>query len=286
MKMMNENGMCEMVVGCVSYFNSKLLVDGLEEEDGIGVRYAVPSGLLDELLGGRVDVALCPAIDYQLSDEELSIVPVGGICSFGETLTVRVFSRVPLDRVRRIHADVESHSSVILARIVFADVYGIDVEVVGYDGSDGIDYGDDGPEAVLLIGDKVVRNDVGGVGNGGGGYCYGLDLGNAWRELTGLPFVFAIWMKRRGLELYGVEGALARRREINVERIDEIVAKYGRGHGWSYEMARDYLTNKLHYEIGEREIVGMREYFGRAARLGLIAEDRELVIDMGDGIVG
>jgi chorismate dehydratase len=42
------------------------------------------------------------------------------------------------------------------------------------------------PEAVLLIGDKVVDPTR-------AGYAYEVDLGGAWRQMTGLPFVFAVW---------------------------------------------------------------------------------------------
>ncbi len=124
---------------------------------------------------------------------------------------------------------------------------------------------------MLLIGDKVVRNRL-----SSSVYCHELDLGSAWRELTGLPFVFAVWMKKRGVKLGGLPGELARVREINEGRVDEIVAKYGREHGWVDEAARDYLTKKLYYKVGEREIAGMREFFARASRLGLIDKKREL----------
>src|SRR5688572_12720402 len=95
-------------IGCVSFLNSKPLIDGPEGDDALDVRFDVPSRLLDDLLSREVDIALCPVVDYQTSPVALSVVPVGGVGCDGPTLTVRLFSRRPLDRISLIHADTDS----------------------------------------------------------------------------------------------------------------------------------------------------------------------------------
>src|SRR5437763_3104541 len=106
-------------VAAVSFLNSKPLIHGLESDPAVRLSLAVPAKLLDELRDGRADVALLPVIDYQRL-EGLSIVPAGGIGSDGPTLTVRIFGRVPIEEIRSLACDPDSHTSVALARIILA----------------------------------------------------------------------------------------------------------------------------------------------------------------------
>src|SRR4051812_33440292 len=165
-------------LGCVSYLNARPLIYGLEQQPDVNLRLDVPSKLLAGLERADLDVALLPVIDYQRLPG-LKIVPAGGIGSDGETLTVRIFSRVPIAAIKRLACDPDSHTSVALARIILAERYDLRPEFVE------LKQGGD-EETMLLIGDKVVceRHD---------GYPYQLDLGGAWKAWTGLPFVFAVW---------------------------------------------------------------------------------------------
>src|SRR6266404_8596497 len=107
-------------IGSVSYLNAKPLIYGLEREKGIQVELEVPSRLLGGLRQGRFDVALLPVIDYQRCDG-LCLVPSGGIGCDGPTLTVRIFSRRPIEKIKTLACDTDSHTSVALARIVLAE---------------------------------------------------------------------------------------------------------------------------------------------------------------------
>jgi chorismate dehydratase len=237
-------------VGCVSYLNAKPLIYGLEEAD-VAVELEVPSKLLGGLREGRFDVALLPVIDYQRMDG-LCVVPSGGIGCDGETLTVRIFSRSPIEKIEALACDTDSHTSVALARVILAEQYGIRPTFV--DLTEGRD-----DEARLLIGDKVVQSNVTRFG-------HQLDLGKAWKDLTGLPFVFACWMGRSGVELGDLPGKLSRARERGVEHIGEIVARHAGERGWTNEMALRYLTENLKFEISELQIRAMERFFQLAAR--------------------
>ncbi len=174
-------------IGSVSYLNAKPLIHGLDSDGDVDLELAVPAQLLEGLQSRRFDVALLPTIDYQrLSDAR--IVPSGGIGCDGPTLTVRIFSRTPIDKMTTLACDVESHSSVALARILLAERYGITPRLVDLPAEAA-----DAP-AMLLIGDKVVLDAPAGMD-------YQLDLGAAWKELTRMPFVFAVWVARRGTDL-------------------------------------------------------------------------------------
>lgn len=254
------------VIGAVSFLNTKPLIDGLENHSDIHLRLDVPARLLEDLLTGEVDLALCPVIDYQLSPEPLVVVPVGGIGCHGPTLTVRLFSRIPLSEVRRVASDTDSHTSVVLMRIVLHEMHGGRVEV------EPLDSTSDHPETLLLIGDKVVtdepdRNE----------YPHQLDLGEAWKKLTGLPFVFATWLALPDTPVGELAALLDRQRQANAERIDEIVSRHAGKLGWPEELARDYLGRMLRYAIGPEELAAVQHYWALAHQLGLIEHLRPLV---------
>jgi chorismate dehydratase len=114
-------------IGCVSYLNARPLIDQLDDREDLHVHFDVPSRLLDDLLQRSVDIALCPVIDYLRHPDELEIVPVGGIGSNGPTLTVRLYSRVPIEQLSTIYADTDSHSSVVLLRVIMREMFNLTI---------------------------------------------------------------------------------------------------------------------------------------------------------------
>ncbi|MEO1716737.1 MAG: MqnA/MqnD/SBP family protein, partial [Planctomycetota bacterium] len=153
-------------IGCVNYLNTWPLIEGLDALKGVEIVRRVPSRLVELLENDEADVSLVSLIDAQKSREPLAVVPVGMIGCDGPTLTVRIYSQVPLDRVRRVHVDTDSHTSVALAKVVMRDRFGVDVELVDYDARERmplaaaadavggeVESGSEWPEAMLLIGD-------------------------------------------------------------------------------------------------------------------------------------
>jgi len=236
-------------LGGVSFLNSKPLLYGLDRDPHLQLTLDVPSRLLDGLRDGRFDVALLPVIDYQRMDG-LSIVPSAGIGCDGPTLTVRIFSPVPIEKIDSLACDPDSHTSVALARIILAERYGLHPRL-----GDGC--------ARLLIGDKVVCNEPAGMD-------HQLDLGQAWKELTGMPFVFAVWTARDGVHLSDLPGRLAAAKRHGLAHVDEIVKQYAVPSGWPAKLARDYLTSNLQFDIGPRQLRAMERFYELAARHKLI----------------
>src|SRR5688572_28307345 len=138
-------------LGCVSFLNATPLIYGLEEAAGIELALDVPSRLLDGMQEGRYDVALLPVIDYQRM-AGLRLLASGGIGCDGPTLTVRVFSPVPVEWIRTLACDTDSHTSVALARVVLAERHGVRPEFIPLEGAAT---GHAPDAARLLIGDKV-----------------------------------------------------------------------------------------------------------------------------------
>jgi len=273
-------------IGCVSYLNAKPLIDGLDDEPGLTVRSDVPARLLADLESGEVDIALCPVIDFFASAHELALVPVGGIGCEGPTLTVRLYSKVPIEQVTTLHADTDSHTSVALAQILLSKLFGVRPKIIDYNARERVAEGriDEQPEAMLLIGDKVVTGSPLAVQ-----YPYQLDLGEGWHELTGLPFVFAMWMARRGVDLGDLPARLSARLDANLPQRLLIAERYAQQHGWPSELAEHYLIDVLRYRVGRLELEAVAR-FGRLAREhGLVDTDRAVWLyrqDDGDDAAG
>jgi chorismate dehydratase len=249
-------------VGSVSYLNAKPLIYGLDGSDGVDLQLDVPSRLLDGLQSGRFDVALLPVIDYQRMDG-LVLVPVGGIGSEDETLTVRIFSRRPIERIEGLACDTDSHTSVALARVILAEAYGIRPEFMDLKADR------DARESLLLIGDKVVCDAP-------AGFDFQLDLGAAWKRLTGLPFLFACWTARRGADLGDLPDRLERAKRDGLANVEAIIRRDGVSRGWPPDVARQYLTKNLQFDVGERQLEAVRRFHGLAAKHGMIAGVRDL----------
>jgi len=260
----------EFTVAAVSFLNARPLTEGLDEEPGVHLISDVPSRLMKTLIEDRAAVALCPVIDFQLSPVELSIVPAGAIGSDGPTLTVRVFSQVPMAEVTLVHTDGDSHTSVALLAVVFSELFGRLPEVKALESSD-VNGSEAPPSTVLLIGDKVVRNEP-----DPRLYPHQLDLGEAWHEMTGLPFVFACWMARADRDLGDLPNILTRYRDLNRGRVTEIAATHAKASGWPEGLAAAYLGEILRYEIESRELEAIELFWSKCHELRLIGQLRPM----------
>lgn len=253
-------------VGSVSFLNAKPLIEGLDTDPSLRLSLDVPSRLLDGMLQDRFDVSLLPVIDYQRMPG-LRLLTAGGIGCDGPTLTVRIFSPVPVEQIQTLACDGDSHTSVALARILLAELYGLRPRLV-----DLLDAQQDPRCARLLIGDKVVCEAPEAP--------HQLDLGEAWKRLTGLPFVFAAWMARQDVDLGELSVSLRHAKARGLANIEQIIEQFGIPRGWPPQVARQYLTENLKFDIGPRELLAIRQFHELAARHRIIpAPPRELIVD-------
>lgn len=258
-------------IACVRFLNTAPLIEGLSKLEGLELVPTVPSRIAAMVAGGEADIGLCSIVDAAASEVPLTLIPAGMIGCDGATLTVRLFSRVPWERVTTLHADTDSHTSVVLARLVLSRRFGVAPEIVAFDaarkGGEGV-----WPQTVLLIGDKVVTNHPPDVE-----YAHQLDLGEQWKAITGLPFVYAMWMCRSADLTTGVGRArighaaalLDRQRRHNATRLGAIVHKHAPAAGWPLDLAGVYLGELLRFGVGERERAAVVRFFSDARELGL-----------------
>lgn len=259
--------MTPLRIVAVRYLNTAPLIEGLGKVRGLELRTAAPAAIGALVAKGDADVGLASVIDAITIHPALAMIPAGMIGCDGPTRTVRVFSRVPFAEVRRLHADSESHTSIALARVILARCFGATPEVEEFPACE-IGRGGRLPDTILLIGDKVVT-----AAPPADDYPYRLDLGEEWKALTGLPFVYAIWMCRAELtddpRISAAAGLLDRQRRRNAARLDWIVSRSAPAHGWNVPEAAQYLGSLLRYTVGEREREGIARFFAECAELNI-----------------
>lgn len=276
MSVQGERTTVPVRIGAVDFLNTLPLIDGLENLRDVEIVRAVPSALIGELLADRVDIALCSIIDFQRCPEPLRIVPCGLLGCAGSTMTVRLFSQVPISRIREVHCDTDSHTSVTLLRVLLEEVHRRQPALINFDARHRrvVETGEvvPWPETMLLIGDKVVSDTAPAVR-----YPFQADLGAEWFEHTGLPFVFAAWLAKPGNAAADLAGIiLDRQRRHNVERRDGMMVRHAARHGWPIDLARMYVHEMITYVWTEAAYRGAMRYFESAHRIGAIAEVRPL----------
>lgn len=258
----NKRGSWSVVIrlGVVSFLNSRPLIDGLTHKPGIELTFDVPAALPGRLERGEVDAALIPTFDVLTSGGRCRVVSDVCIGCDGETMTVRVFSQVPPDRMRTLWVDPDSHTSVALARILWRELYVRDLVLKPLDPhAQRLDE----VEAVLLIGDKVADPRR-------GSFAYEVDLGGAWRQHTGLPFVFAMWAHCGDVPA-GLGDLLSSARDRGVVKAAQTAEVEGPRHGWSAELAHRYLTRCLKYTLDGRAVAGANLFARYCASAELVA---------------
>ena len=263
---MNRHGLKSWRLGVVCYLNAKPLIEGLDRDPDLHLVHDVPSRLAPLLDAGTVDAALLPVIDLVRSDRKWQVVSDACIGCDGETLTVRIFSRIPAESIRRLHVDGDSHTSVVLAKLLWRELYDRKLEIIPFDGQESLD----DCEAVLLIGDKVVNHTL-------IDYHIEIDLGSAWKSLTSLPFVFAVWAAPYNLDVSALASKLTAARDRGEASAEMIAADYGPGLNWPVTLAKRYLTKRLKYRMGPRQREAIAKFFELAGRHGLIEPVEELV---------
>jgi chorismate dehydratase len=248
-------------VGAVNYLNTKPLVERLTDfAPTISLSLDLPSRLADQLAAGELDVGLIPVVEFFRGDG-YTFVPNVAIGSRGPVLSVTLFSKVPWEDVRTVALDEGSRTSAALTQILLRKRYGVspDVRPLPIDATpDDLD-----TDAVLLIGDRAMRACL-------PGFRFAYDLGDEWTDWTGLPMVFAVWAVRKGVDLGDAAAAFKQAKELGVASAGRIAQREAAALGLDPGFCRRYLTNIIRFDLGPKELAGMRRYRELAEELGLV----------------
>lgn len=228
-------------IGSVPYLNAVPLTWGLEQR----VRFAPPSVLAEELKLGHLDAALVSITEALLHEGSVVLDEVG-IVSHGPVYSVVLAHRKPLDQLQVIHVDTASCTSVNLLRVLMAE-RGWAPELRPLETYRRVSDCD----AVLLIGDPAIefRASTGG---------YELwDLGAAWHQEVGLPFVYAAWVIRRPAKTPELLRHLLQARDAGLQALPHVIDSVSR---FDKPFRQKYLGGHIQYSVGVPERAGVQRF--------------------------
>lgn len=260
--------MPKLRVGIVNYLNSKPLAWGFlkgHHADLFAPSYHPPA-MVARLLGqGNLDVGLIPSIEVQRIPN-LRVLPDMCIAARHEVRSVLLVSRGPVEEIRRVALDQNSRTSATLVRVLLRERYGLDPEYVHErpDPERMLSEAD----AALIIGDPALRVDR---------ERYRIiDLAAEWHELTGLPFVFAVWAVRPEVDIPDLPFYFKSSLRYGLSSLDTVVREAAAELNLDSSEVRTYLTENLSFFLREEEIEGLEEFYRRAHNHGLILEPRPI----------
>ncbi len=184
-------------VGAVSYLNTKPLVYGFEQgmmQDTLEMFTDYPAAIAKKLLGDEIDLGLVP-VAVLPKMQEYHIVSDYCIGCDGAVASVCLFSDVPLEEISTILVDYQSRTSAALLKLLLQQHWKINAQLIYAE--KGFEQQIKGTTAGLVIGDRafaqIKKN------------TFHFDLGLAWKQMTGQPFVFAVWVSNKKLNVHFTE---------------------------------------------------------------------------------
>jgi chorismate dehydratase len=244
-----ENSLAPFRVGSVPYLNAVPLTRGLEEQ----VLFVPPAQLAELLRRDELDAALVSLTEVLFHDR-YDVLDGVAVASLGEVKSVLLAHRGPIEEATEVFCDPASLTSVQLLRVLLAErgLRPTFKPLAGYDLAALPDY-------ALLIGDPALDFAL-------GPHEHQIwDLGAAWFELTRLPFVYAVWALRRGVENTRLRRRLREAKDFGLDTLDSIIANRPE---YDFDFRKDYLGWHIHYHLGADEKRGIAKFIELLQRHG------------------
>ena len=244
-------------ISAVSYLNTVPFVHGLKQSaliHNIDLQLDYPSICADKLINGTVDLALVPVVVIpKLKDSH--IISDYCIGADGAVDTVCLYSDVPITQIESIGLDYQSRTSVALLKILLKEYWQLKPELTKVD--IGFEYSIKGNHAALVIGDRAFAMNT--------KYAYIYDLSVIWKEMTGLPFVFAAWVANKKLPQNFISN-FNTVLEKGLSDIDRALALEGDNYP-NCTNPEDYLNNKISYNLDSEKKKGMELFLKKVRDL-------------------
>ncbi len=276
--MSNPSPSSQVTLAAVQYLNTVPLIHTLDRWDGCQITTAAPADIAEMVLNEQADLGLISVIDAARYPGQLALVPCSMIGCNGPTLTVRLCSKVPPESITTVHADTESHTSVVLADLVLRDLHKTKAEFIACNFNTTNLTNDDSPETVLMIGDKVITD-----APSESVYPHQIDLGQAWKSMTGFPFVYAVWMcqsHRAGdPQILLAATMLERVHRRNRMQLDHLVATEAKKRNWPADIARVYIGELLQFQVDDTARQAAELFLAKAADAGHVDPVHPIWVD-------
>lgn len=235
-------------IGCVPYVNALPLIWALRGREDLDIQFDVPSALPSLLEAGKLDAMLVSSYDAITRPGRQA---VDGVCigSRHHVESVRLFSKVPIERIGTLSLDASSMTSNALAKIVLARQFGIHPECVPRkpDLREMLASSD----ACVMIGDKGMMASPDGL--------QVIDLGAAWHSMTGLPFVWALWVGRNiPAELAEVLSAAPQK--VQRADFDAMAEEASESTGLEHGRLLRYLSSTIEFRLDAEMAMGLERF--------------------------
>jgi chorismate dehydratase len=240
-------------VGAVSYLNTKPLIYGFEQgslKEEIDLIFDYPANIAAFLINDQIDVGLVPVAIIPLLTEHHVIADYGIACN-GAVASVCLFSDVPLEEIRSIYLDYQSRTSVELLKILLEEHWKVSPELIN--GIQKFESKIKGNAAGLVIGDRAFTQRLKSK------YMY--DLGQAWKELTGMPFVFAAWVSNKKLP-DEFTAAFNEANTIGLKNLDEVI---GQNPYPEFDM-KAYYTQNIKFKLEPAMLTALELFLSKLQR--------------------
>lgn len=233
---------------------------------------ATAAELNDLLAAGELDLSVVSAVEYARDAAAYHLLPDLAISCDGPVHSVALFSKRPISELSgaTVLRTASSRTSHLLLALLCRHVWHVAPNFVTAraEPNDLTALETLPHDAVLVIGDAALHLRASSI------YPVFADLGSAWKEWTGLPFVFAVWAARRDADRAGalqVHQRLLESRAWGVQHLDLIAAEASVRTGIPRSTCRAYLGD-LDYQLSYRHLAGLTEFFGRLAKDGLVPD--------------
>jgi chorismate dehydratase len=266
-----------MRVGRIPYINCYPVYGAVDRKivslDGDLVD-GVPSALNHAMAAGTLDVSVISAVEYARDAARYLLLPDLAISCDGPVRSVMLFSRRPAETLDggRVLVSRSSMTSVALLQLMFEQVWHASPAFVPAD-AEVADLARtvEAHDARLIIGDAALML-TSGTSALAADYPYVYDLGAVWKEWTGLPFVFAVWVAQRTTPVaasLAVHAQLIQSRDWGLAHLDQLSAQAAVATGVSKPAALEYLSG-LDYGLRYEHLAGLTTFFGKLAASGRV----------------
>ncbi len=241
----------------------------------------VPTALNTMMASGALDVSVVSAVAYACNWERYLLLPDLAISCDGPVRSVMLFSDRPATELGGTDVLVSrsSMTSVYLLELLFEQVWRASPEFVLGDAEAGdvaaATHGpsDSAPAARLVIGDAALMLATGAIASH---YAYQYDLGAVWKQWTGLPFVFAVWVANRTAPTaaaLSVHAALIESRNWGLQHLDVLAGEAAEQTGVATAACAEYLAG-LDYGLSDPHLGGLTEFYRRLTLAGRVNPGR------------
>ena len=237
-------------ISVVSYLNTLPFIYGLKQSKLINsfiLEMHYPSICAQKLINNEVDIALVPVVIIPKLTKH-HVISDYCIGSNGLVDTVCVYSDVEINNIKSITLDYQSLTSVALLKVLLRDYWKLSPKLI--ESHVGFENKIEHDRAALVIGDRAFPL------NKKHKYIY--DLSQIWKEMTGLPFVFAVWVSNKKISNTFIS-ELNKSLEFGLENIDNALLLYGKQHPLCINQ-KDYLKNKISYKFDSEKAHAMNVF--------------------------